>query len=545
MASMAKLALLILTVLLPLTGASKPESYSKDQTDLFDLQLLLSRVCDGVDDHDTCFSNMHAELETLVGALNKSVASSAILAAAMAATLNEARQAIHAITRFTALSVNYREQVAIGDCKELLDFSVSELAWSLGVMKRIREGVKSPHYEGDLKAWLSAALSNQDTCLEGFDGTDGRVEGFIRGSLKQVNQLIGNVLALYTQLHTLPFRPPRNGTSGEDQDHPEWMAKVDRGLVDSNPAEMHADAVVAVDGSGRYRTIAEAIDEAPSYSSRRYVIYVKKGIYKENIDLKKKKTNIMLVGDGVGQTIVTGNRNFMQGWTTFRTATVAVSGKGFIARDMTFRNTAGPENHQAVALRVDSDQSAFYRCSMESHQDTLYAHSLRQFYRECDIHGTIDFIFGNGAAVLQNCKIYTRVPLPLQKVTITAQGRKSPDQSTGFTIQDSYVLASQPTYLGRPWKQYSRTVFINTYMSNLVQPRGWLEWFGDFALGTLWYGEYRNYGPGASLAGRITWPGYHIIRDASTAEFFTAGRFIDGRTWLPSTGIRFTAGLSN
>ena len=90
----------------------------------------------------------------------------------------------------------------------------------------------------------------------------------------------------------------------------------------------------------------------------------------------------------------------------------AVSGRGFIARDMTFRNTAGPENHQAVALRVDSDQSAFYRCSMEGYQDTLYAHSLRQFYRECDIYGTIDYIFGNGAAVFQQCKIYTRVPLP-------------------------------------------------------------------------------------------------------------------------------------
>jgi pectinesterase len=120
-------------------------------------------------------------------------------------------------------------------------------------------------------------------------------------------------------------------------------------------------------------------------------------------------------------------------------AIVAVSRKGFIARDMTFRNTAVPETHQAVALRVDSDQSAFYRCSMEGHQD---------------------FIFGNGAAVLQNCKIFTRVPLPQQKVTITAQGRKSPHQSTGFIIQDSYVFASQPTYLGRPWKQFSRTVYM-------------------------------------------------------------------------------------
>ena len=107
------------------------------------------------------------------------------------------------------------------------------------------------------------------------------------------------------------------------------------------------------------------------------------------------------------------------------------------------------------------------------------------------------------------------------------------------------ILATQPTYLGRPWKQYSRTVYMNTYMSGLVQPRGWLEWYGDFALGTLWYGEYRNHGPGARLTGRVTWPGYHIIRDAATANFFTVGRFIDGMSWLPATGIKFASGLGN
>lgn len=86
---------------------------------------------------------------------------------------------------------------------------------------------------------------------------------------------------------------------------------------------------------------------------------------------------------------------------------------------------------------------------------------------------------------------------------------------------------------------------MNTYMSNQVQPRGWLEWFGTFALNTLWYGEYRNYGPGAGLAGRVKWPGYHIIKDAAVANSFTVGEFINGMTWLPSTGVKFTAGLRN
>lgn len=530
-------SLLILILLTPLGVLSQAAS-SKEQT--LHIQALLPQVCKGVEDQSSCLLNVQAELDN-GGPPN----SSSVLSAALQATLNEARAAVESITKFTALSVSYREQVAIEDCKELLDFSISEITWSMGEMKKIQAGSRNSHYGGNLKAWLSAALSNQDTCLEGFEGTDGRLENFIRGSLKQVTQLIGNVLTMYSQLHSLPFPAPRTNSSDGTSKFPAWMTEGDQELLKASPIGMHVDAVVASDGSGHYRTITEAIIEAPSYSNRRYIIYIKKGVYSENIDLKKKKTNIMFVGDGIGATIVTANRHFMQGWTTFRTATVAVSGKGFIARGMTFRNTAGPQNHQAVALRVDSDQSAFYRCSMEGYQDTLYAHSLRQFYRECDVYGTIDFIFGNGAAVLQNCRIFTRVPLPLQKVTITAQGRKSPDQSTGFSIQDSYVLATQPTYLGRPWKQFSRTVFLNTYMSRQVQPRGWLEWYGNFALSTLWYGEYRNYGPGASLSGRITWPGYHIIRDAATAGFFTVQRFIDGTAWLPSTGVRFSAGLSN
>lgn len=86
---------------------------------------------------------------------------------------------------------------------------------------------------------------------------------------------------------------------------------------------------------------------------------------------------------------------------------------------------------------------------------------------------------------------------------------------------------------------------MNTYMSNQVQPRGWLEWYGDFALNTLYYGEYKNYGPGSSVSGRVEWSGYHVIKDASIASFFTVKRFIDGMSWLPGTGVHFTAGLAN
>lgn len=299
------------------------------------IEKMILQACSNIENQASCISNIHNELES-TSDLNPT----SILTATIKATLKEAKDAIQMITKFNTLSVSYREQLAIEDCKELLDFSVSELAWSLTEMKKIRAGDKNVHYEGNLKTWLSAALSNQDTCLEGFEGTDRHLENFIKGSLEQVNQLIANVLALYTQLHSLPFKPPRNITSNhpftnlenssesEDMDLPNWITDGDQELLNASPLRMHVDAIVALDGTGNYQTITEAISEAPSYSNRRYIIYVKKGVYRENIDMKRKKTNIMLVGDGIGETVVTGNRNFMQGWTTFRTATV---GKSFVS----------------------------------------------------------------------------------------------------------------------------------------------------------------------------------------------------------------------
>lgn len=219
--------------------------------------------------------------------------------------------------------------------------------------------------------------------------------------------------------------------------------------------------------------------------------------------------------------------------------------------DMTIRNTAGAANHQAVALRSGSDLSVFYRCSFEGYQDTLYVYSDRQFYRECNIYGTVDFIFGNAAVVLQNCNIYARYP-PNKTNTITAQGRTDPNQNTGISIHDCTVTAasdlksvqsSVKTYLGRPWKQYSRTVFMKTYLDTLINSAGWLEWDGSFALTTLYYGEYQNTGPGSSTASRVTWSGVHPAMTATDASKFTVANFIAGESWLPASTVPYASGL--
>lgn len=168
--------------------------------------------------------------------------------------------------------------------------------------------------------------------------------------------------------------------------------------------------------------------------------------------------------------------------------------------NITFRNTAGPIKQQAVAVRNGADMSAFYSCSFEGYQDTLYTHSLRQFYRDCQIYGTIDFIFGNAAVVFQNCKISSRLPLVGQFNTITAQGRSDPNQNTGISIQNCSIKAAKDlatanvtveTYLGRPWKEYSTTIFMQSYIASLIDPAGWapclFRWASSFKI------SLRNY----------------------------------------------------
>ncbi|CAI0383282.1 unnamed protein product [Linum tenue] len=224
-----------------------------------------------------------------------------------------------------------------------------------------------------------------------------------------------------------------------------------------------------------------------------------------------------------------------------------VSGDGFWARDMTFENTAGPQKHQAVAMRANSDRALFYRCSFKGYQDTLFLHSLRQFYRDCRIYGTIDFIFGDASAVLQNCDIYIRNPMRHQANHVTAQGREDPNQNTGFSIHGCRVRPAPDldraftprTYLGRPWKEYSRTVVWQTDLDGIVHPKGWNEWRGSFALSTLYYAEYRNTGSGAATQGRVRWPGFHLLTTPQQVGEFTVSRFIQGDAWISVSGVPF------
>lgn len=219
---------------------------------------------------------------------------------------------------------------------------------------------------------------------------------------------------------------------------------------------------------------------------------------------------------------------------------------------MGFSNTAGPNKHQAVALRVQSDMSAFFNCRMDGYQDTLYAQTHRQFYRNCVISGTVDFIFGDSAVVIQNCLIIVRKPMEKQFNAVTAQGRKDRHEPTGIVIHNCRIVPEKklypmrfeiPTYLGRPWKQYARTVVMESELGDFIQPQGWKEWKGDFALKTLFYAEYGNRGPGARTNKRVNWPGFKVITNRREALQFTAGVFINRASWIKNTGAPYILGL--
>ncbi|KAK1403076.1 Pectinesterase [Heracleum sosnowskyi] len=312
--------------------------------------------------------------------------------------------------------------------------------------------------------------------------------------------------------------------------------------------------IVSKDGSGNFTTIKETVAMAPNNSLASdgyFLIYVVAGVYEQYVTIPKSNKYLMMIGDGINQTVITGNHNVVDGCTTFNSPTFAVVGQGFVGVNITFRNTVGGIKHQVVAVRNGADMSTFYSCSFEGYQDTLYVHSQRQYYTKCDVYGTVDFIFGNATAVFQNCNIYPRLPLENRFNAITAQGRIDPNQNTGISIQNCNIkvaddLASSDgttqTYLGRPWKEYSRTIYIQSFMDSLISPAGWREWSGDFDLSTLYYTEFDNAGPGSVTKGRVTWPGYHTI-SATEAANFTVYNFLLRDNWLPQTGVPYSDGL--
>ncbi|XP_038877946.1 pectinesterase 3 [Benincasa hispida] len=440
-------------------------------------------------------------------------------------------------------------KAAIEICRSVFEDAIDTLNDTVSSMEVDRHNEKflSPSRIDDLKTWLSTTITDQETCLDALrDLNQTTVLQNLQTAMANSTEFTSNSLAIVTKILRLladfdiPIHRKLMG-------FPDWVSSGDRRLLQENNVTAHV--TVSKDGKGNYTTIKDAVAAVPKKSKQRFIIYVKEGLYEENVILDKSKWNVMMYGDGRTKTIVSGRLNFIDGTPTFSTATFAVAGKGFIGKDMGFINTAGPAKHQAVAFRSGSDLSVISGCSFDGYQDTLYAHSNRQFYRDCDITGTIDFIFGNAAVVFQNCNIRPRQPLPNQFNTITAQGKKDINQNSGISIQKCTFSAyndnlAAPTYLGRPWKEFSTTVIMQSEIGGFLQPVGWKEWVsGQDPPSSIFYGEYQNSGPGSNVDKRVKWAGYRPSLTDAEAGKFTVGTFLNGEDWLPATSVKFDTSL--
>ncbi|KAK7269561.1 hypothetical protein RIF29_22293 [Crotalaria pallida] len=466
-------------------------------------------------------------------------------------------------------------KMALEDCKDLMEFSMDSIEASVNMVQN--NNIQAVHDQTpDFRNWLSAIISYQQACMDGFeDGKDGEEkvkEQLNTQSLDIMGRLTGIALDIVTDMSKilqqfdlkLDLKPASRRLLAEevdDEGYPTWFSATDRHLLAKGDKGQgpKPNVVVAQDGSGQFKTIKEAIDSYPKNFKGRYIIYVKAGVYDEYITVPKKSINILMYGDGPTKTIVTGRKCFRDGVKTMQTATFANTANGFIGKSMAFENTAGAAGHQAVALRNQGDMSAFFDCAMHGYQDTLYVQTNRQFYRNCEISGTIDFIFGSSSTLIQNSRIIVRKPGPSQFNTVTADGTKQRNMATGIVLQNCEILPEKElypvrfdfkSYLGRPWKDYARTVVMESTIGDFIQPEGWTPWSGTLFLDTLYYAEYANTGPGANLNGRVKWKGYHPNIPRDEAATFTAGMFLRGgesgraEDWLDATGIPYVAGFT-
>ncbi|XP_062232619.1 probable pectinesterase 53 [Phragmites australis] len=296
-------------------------------------------------------------------------------------------------------------------------------------------------------------------------------------------------------------------------------------VVDKNPA------------AGNFTSIQAAVDSLPLINLARVVIKVNAGTYTEKVNISPMRAFITIEGAGAGKTVVQwgDTADTVGPWGhaigTFASATFAVNSAFFVAKNITFKNTApvprpGALGKQGVALRISADNAAFVGCNFLGAQDTLYDHLGRHYYRDCYIEGSVDFIFGNALSLFEGCHVHA---IARNYGALTAQNRMSILDDTGFSFVNCRVTGSGALYLGRAWGSFSRVVFAYTYMDNIIIPRGWYNWGDPTREMTVFYGQYKCTGPGANYAGRVEWS--RELTDEEAKPFISLD-FIDGFEWL-------------
>ena len=289
----------------------------------------------------------------------------------------------------------------------------------------------------------------------------------------------------------------------------------------------YADIVVAADGSGNVRTVQEAIDRVPANNKARVVIRVKPGTYVQQVRIPANKPYISLIGESADNTKLTFNLSNKAAGSTSASYTFYVAGHDFYADKITFENSFGTGS-QAVAVLVEADRAVFKNCRFLGWQDTLYAKNGRQYYENCYIEGHVDYIFGQAAAVFENCHIHSK-----GDGYIAAPMRFASDEPAGFVFINSTLTSENTTkgiYLARPWRDFGRTIFVNTKMDAAIRPEGWHPW-EPHREKTAFFAEYGSTGKGAGTDTRVAWA--RKIGDSDLKQF-SVEHFLSGRDgWDP------------
>jgi pectinesterase len=302
-------------------------------------------------------------------------------------------------------------------------------------------------------------------------------------------------------------------------------------LREDAPAPIHY--VVAQDGSGDSKTIQYAVDHAPpTLPGQRLIIEIRPGIYRERLSVPKDRARVTFRGSDAKTTVIVYEMAAFTVAGTFHSATVNVQGDEFEAERITFQNTFKADSRpggQAVALHIYSDRAVFRECRFLGWQDTLYAAWGRQYYKDCYIEGHVDFIFGNATAVFENCEIKS-----LGAGYIAAHSRTVADAPTGYVFLNCRLTGENTgkgVFLGRPWRPYSRVVYINCEMGDHIRPEGWDHWGSAANEKTAYFGEFGSSGPGGKMDGRVPWS--HQLTPKEVEAYQPAEFLGGGDLWRP------------
>ena len=287
----------------------------------------------------------------------------------------------------------------------------------------------------------------------------------------------------------------------------------------SNPQQYKYVFTVAKDGTGDFSYIQDAINAMRVYPLAPITLYIKNGVYNEKIELPATNTDVSFIGESVEKTIITFNDYSGRGkLNTFSSYTAKISGNRFMAANISFVNAAGPVG-QAVALYVDADKAVFTNCRFIGYQDTIFAggEAARQYFDNCYIEGSTDFIFGPATALFAHCTVHCKANSFITAASTVAGKR------FGFVFMDCIITADSSVHklwLGRPWRAYAKTVFLRCQLPAAVEKAGWDNWGNAANEKTAYYAEYKCTGAGSNPAARAGWS--HQLTDKEAGEYTIA-----------------------